>query len=74
MCKFIRVIRGPITWIYRNHQKKKFEYMKFYNFFLLIKWKGKNELTRDKMRIKNAEMRVIKWEGLKWWERERERE
>ena len=48
--------------------------MKFYNFLLLTKWKVKKKPMRDKVRIENAEMRLIKWESLKWWERERERE
>ena len=38
--------------------------------------KKKNGLMKEKVKTENAKMRVIKWEkeGLKWWERERERE
>ena len=36
------------------------------------KMKSKKEPIRDKVRTENAEMRLIKWESLKWWERERE--
>ena len=36
--------------------------MKFYNFILLTKSKGKKGLIRDKMRIENVEMRIIKRE------------
>ena len=34
--------------------------MIYYNFFLLSKRKRKKKLIRDKVRTKNAEMRVIK--------------
>ena len=43
-------------------KKKKHEYMKFYNFLLLTKWKGKKWLMKDKVRIENIEIKVIKWE------------
>ena len=36
------------------------KYMRYYNFFLQIKIKRKNELIKDKVGIKNAKMRVIK--------------
>ena len=34
--------------------------MKYYNFFVLTKRMGKKRLIRDKMEIKNVEMRIIK--------------
>ena len=61
----------------KEKKKKKiyiYIYMKFYNFLLLQNEKIKKEPMRDKVRTENAEMRLIKWESLKWWERERERE
>ena len=36
------------------------KYMKFYKILLLKKRKRKNELIRDKVRTKNAKMRVIR--------------
>ena len=51
--------------------------MKFYNFLLLTKWKGKKWLMKDKVRSENDEMRVIKWDRKRVWNddrRERERE
>ena len=44
--------------------------MKYYNVILLTKRKRKKGLTRDKMGIKNAKMRVIKWERV--WNDDRE--
>ena len=35
--------------------------MKFLQFFLLTKWKGKEKLMRDKMRSEHVEIREIKW-------------
>ena len=49
-----------------SQKKKKCKYLKYYNFFLVIKRKRKKGLKRDKMGIKNGDM----WE----WERERERD
>ena len=40
--------------------KKAHKYIKYYNFFLLIKRKGENRLITDKVRTENVEMRVIK--------------
>ena len=48
--------------------------MKFYNFLLLTKSKSKKGLMRNKMRIENVEMMIIKWERVWNDERERERE
>ena len=45
--------------------------MKFYNFLLLTNLKkSKKWLMRDKERIENGEIRVIKWERI--WNNDRE--
>ena len=37
--------------------------MKFYNFFLLTKWKGKKWLILiDKVKTNNANMKIISWD------------
>ena len=49
-------------------QKKKkkthtHKYMKFYNFFLLTKWKGKKWLILiDKLKTNNVNMKIISWD------------
>ena len=48
------------------------KYIKVYHFLLLMKWKGKKGLKRNKVETENAKMKVIKWERI--WERERERD
>ena len=60
-------------------EKKKYIYIYIYIYIYEVlqfpstnKMKSKKEPIRDKVRTENAEMRLIKWESLKWWERERE--
>ena len=48
------------TWIYQHHQKKKkMQIHEILQFFVLAK--KKKILIRDKVEIKNAYMRIIKW-------------
>ena len=44
--------------------------MKFYNFLLLTKWKGKKVQMRDKVGTEIFEMKVVKWEEV--WNDDRE--
>ena len=48
------------------------KYIKVYHFLLLMKWKGKKGLKRNKVKTENAKMKVIKWERI--WDTKRERE
>ena len=50
------------------------KYIKVYHFLLLMKWKGKKGLKRNKVKTENAKMKVIKWERIWDTKRERERE
>lgn len=56
-----------MNWINQRHQKKKknaIKYMMYYNLFLLTKRKRNKGLIRDKVRIDNAKMIVIKWKRV----------
>ena len=46
-----------------SRKKKTHKYMKFCNFFLLTKWKGKKWLILiDKVKTNNANMKIILWD------------
>ena len=53
------------TWIYQRHKKKMqiHEVLQCHSTKIKKKKKKKNGLIRDKVKIENAEMRVIMWEG-----------
>ena len=73
------LIKRELKYIDIAKRKKKKKYIYIYIYEVLQfpstnKMKSKKETMRDKVRTENAEMRLIKWESLKWWERERERE
>ena len=55
-----------INWVYQHHKNK--YPCEVLQFLSIIKEKKKTIIIiRDKVRTKNAEMRVIKWESLKWY-------
>ena len=52
------------TWLYWYQKKTKKKKIKIYEvlqFFLQTQLKSKNELTKDKIRTANVEMKVKKW-------------
>ena len=50
--------------------QKKCKYIKFYNFLLPTKWKNKNGLMKDNVKIENTKIKVIKQERI--WNDNRE--
>ena len=64
---FFRVVTKNLN--YTKSNNKICKYMKFYNFLLLTKSKSKKGLIRNKMRIENVDMIIIKWERV--WNEDR---